>query len=151
MIRAFVRDERGAAIVETMVSFPVLLFTYLGLYMFIYILAGHLMVQRAADAGARAAVVFLPDPDGYYGGSYPSKQQYIELAVRAALMPSPYMRFDSIVLPAPPGEFNPLRAEVHAHFDCGPFLASFMCGTDRKVDMQAAVTFPYQQGFADRK
>ncbi|MET0389074.1 MAG: hypothetical protein ABW321_24075 [Polyangiales bacterium] len=148
-LRALFDDQRGAALAETLVTFPILLFVFLGLYMFIYILAGHIIVQRAADAAARAAVVFMPDSQIYYGGDHPEKHEYVELAAQVALLPSKHLVLDSVTWNQAAG-FEPLRAEVRAHFDCGPFLASFMCGVDRRVAMSAAVTFPYQQGFPDR-
>lgn len=143
------RDQRGAALTETLVTFPILLFAYLGMYMLVYILAGHIMVLRSADAAARAAVVFMPDAVVYYDADHPSKETYVKIATITALAPSPHLKLDSVTWNTPK-EFEPLRAEVHAHFDCAPFLASFMCGLDRQVPMQAAVTFPYQEGFADR-
>jgi hypothetical protein len=146
-----IRDERGAALVETMATFPVLFIFYLGLYMLVYMLAGHLMVLRAADASARAAIVFLTDLPLYYeGGRSPlTREEFIHAAAEAALLPSAHMRLDAVTWNTAKG-FEPLRAEVKAHFDCSAFLAGFLCGPGRRVPMTAAVTLPYQEGFPDR-
>jgi len=144
-----IRDERGVAVIETLVTFPVHLFVYLGLYMFVYMLAGHLVVLRAADAAARAAIVFLPDSQVYYMHGEPARESYVRAAAAVALLPSPFLQLQAVTW-TPASGFDPLRAEVQASFDCAPFLASFMCGLDRKVAMRAEATLPYQEGFPDR-
>jgi len=148
MLRRLLGDEQGGVMVETLISFPVLLFFFLGLYMLAFILAGHLVVLRAADAAARAAVVILPDHPLYFQEG-PSKEQSIEIATRLALDASAHLDLESVTYNRPQ-HFEPLRAEVRAVFDCSAFLASFMCGLDRRVPMRAEATLPYQQGFPQR-
>lgn len=130
---------------ETLVAFPILLFSYLGIYMLAFILSGHLVLKRAADAAARAAVVYLPDHPVYFEGGA-DKETSIFIAAQLTLDASRHMVLDDVTW-TPSQGYEPLRAEVRAHFDCSLFLAGFMCGLNRTVPMRAAVTMPYQEGF----
>ena len=60
------RDERGVAYVETLIAFPVMFALFNAMMLFGYVSTASLIVQRAASAAARAAVVFLPDDPEYY-------------------------------------------------------------------------------------
>jgi hypothetical protein len=144
-----IRDQRGGVLVETLIAFPVLLFSFLGIYMLAFIFCGHLVLKRAADAAARAAIVYLPDHP-YYFERGPSKKDSVDIAARLALDASYHMVLDAVECTPHPDHYEPLRAEVRAHFDCSPFLAGFMCGPDRNVPMRAAATLPYQRGFSLR-
>lgn len=148
-VRSLLLDQRGAAFAESLISVPVLILGFLALYMLSFILAGHLIVLRAADAAARAAIVFLPDNPAYYPQGDMQKAQAVRMAAQLALLPSGHLELTDVKYSRPAG-FAPLTAEVQARFDCSPFLTSLLCGADRSLSLQAAATLPYQQGHQDR-
>jgi hypothetical protein len=142
---SLLRDERGAAFTEALIAFPVLILSFLALYMLSFVLAGHLIVLRAADAAARAAIVFLPDAPIYYSKGSMDKAQTVKMAAQLALLPSAHLELADVKYSRATG-FAPLTAEVQARFDCSPFITSLLCGADRSLSLRAAVTLPYQQG-----
>lgn len=143
-----IRDERGGVMVETLVALPVIVVMFFALYMLSFMFAGHLIVLRAADAAARAAVVILPGNPAYYG-EWPEKEEYVRFAAQLALLSSPYLRLADVRWNQAQG-FDPLKAELSVHFDCSPFPTALLCGLDRRVTIHAAATLPYQGGFPDR-
>jgi Flp pilus assembly protein TadG len=142
-------DQRGAAFTEALIAFPVLIVGFLGLYMLTFVLAGHLIVMRAADAAARAAIVILPGDPIYYADGSMEKAQRVKMAAHLALLPSGHLALSDVKYSQASG-FAPLTAEVRARFDCSPFLTSLLCGADRSLSLHAAATLPYQQGHQDR-
>ncbi|MCC6877825.1 MAG: pilus assembly protein [Sandaracinaceae bacterium] len=67
--RDLVRDTRGAAYVEFLLSFIPLFIMFLGMVQIAMMYAGDLVVRHAATTAARAAVVVLPDDPQYYDDS----------------------------------------------------------------------------------
>jgi hypothetical protein len=82
-------DERGVIFVECLIAYlPCLLFA-LAVWQLVELCAGQLVVQRAANAAARAAVVTLPDNPKLYA-SEDEKQTDIELAASLVLVSDPH-------------------------------------------------------------
>lgn len=148
--RRLVHDQRGGALVETLVAFPVLFLTIMGLHLFCYQCIAHLALQRAASAAARAAVVFLPNDPSKYALPGPSDPEEFGLeAARRVLLAAPYFVPSSlqVELSGARAGHDLLTATVRTQFDCSSFLAGrIVCGLDARAPMRAAVSFPYQGG-----
>jgi Flp pilus assembly protein TadG len=94
------KNERGVVYVETLIGFlPVFLF-FFGTLQLIDLSMAHLVVEHAASAAARAAVVVLPD-DGLFYGDYANdhvnqfnggRQQDVELAADIVLQANPRLQ-----------------------------------------------------------
>jgi hypothetical protein len=145
--RRLAEDEQGAAVVEAVVALPILLIVFLQVLHFGFLLAADLIVERAAMAAVRAAVVFLPDDPKYYPDpSLGTRRQYIAEAARLVLIASPH--FDpsalEIQVEGTASGFSPITVRVNTLFDCTPFLAAFVCGADRRFPLHAEATLPAQ-------
>jgi len=131
---------------------PVLFFFFVGLFTFAHVAAGKVIVQRAASAGARAAVVFLPDDKVYYEGTgVASKEDCIRQAVKLVLVASPHFKvgdgeFNVEWTPSAPKLWDPTTVTVTATYDCGRFLGYFICGSDKSVTLTSQATLAYQEG-----
>jgi hypothetical protein len=152
-----IRDERGIVYVETLIAVPVLFVCFITLFMFSRLSVAHLIVQRAAAAGARAAIVILPDDPEYYGvEGAATKEECVREAVRRVLMSSPHFLLTDASLEVhvtgSKKDFEPLKVEVRANYDCRSFLGSArffarsLCGDDRVATIASASTLPYQMG-----
>ncbi|MEY4508615.1 MAG: hypothetical protein RLZZ450_737 [Pseudomonadota bacterium] len=150
-------DERGSTYVETLIALPVIFIAFIALFMFARLSVAHLIVQRAAAASVRAAVVILPDDPEYYGvEGAATKDECIVEAARRVLMASPHFLTDaaSIDLKVKGSKvgFEPLTVELRARYDCGVFLGSIrffsvaLCGPDRVAILTSSSTLPYQAG-----
>lgn len=143
-----IHDERGAAYAEALISLPLLLMLFLGLFQYVYVCAADLIIERAASAAARAAVVFMPDDPNYYEDPSPeARQRYVAEAARRVLFAAGTFDPESVRvdLGSERGQFTPLTATVHAGFRCGVFLVRAFCGAERKLTLHASATLPYQQ------
>ncbi|HEX5658594.1 MAG TPA: TadE/TadG family type IV pilus assembly protein, partial [Polyangiales bacterium] len=90
-------DQRGSTYLETLIALPVLFAVYATLMTFGWLSAGRVVAQRAASAGARAAVVILPDDPTYYGtGGAASKEECVHEAVRRVLAVYPHFSLEDI-------------------------------------------------------
>lgn len=65
-LRRCAGDVRGAVFVEQIIAFLPVIFFSLAVWQLIELCVGHLVVQRAASAAARAAIVVLPDDGTFY-------------------------------------------------------------------------------------
>lgn len=143
------RDERGAAYAETLVSLPLILILFLALYQFVYVCAADLIMERAAAAAVRAAIVFLPDSPLYYDDPSPERRQLIVAeAARRVLMASKNFDTSSVRVNLSgdrSAAFGPMKASVEAQYDCSVFLVEGFCGRDRKVLLHAEATLPHQR------
>lgn len=146
MITRVLRDQRGAAATETLIAFPVVLFFFLGLFQIGYLCTAHLIVQRAASAAARAAMVYLPDHPGYYQGGAAQQAGYVKEAARRVLMASAQFVQGGlqVELSGDRSIGSPLRATVHARYDCAVFLVGHLCGASQQTTLHASAVFPYQ-------
>jgi Flp pilus assembly protein TadG len=77
------REERGAVLIEFAVVFPVQLFVTLGIMQLALLIVGHIVVQHAAFAAARAALV----QDVPSGQGAPNPQARAEYAAAVVLAP----------------------------------------------------------------
>jgi hypothetical protein len=153
-----ISDQRGIVYLETLIALPIVLIGFLTLMTFGRLCVAHLIVQRAASAGVRAAVVILPDDKEYYGPNEgaATKEECVEEAVRRVLMASPHFLLDQasieVALSGTKKVFEPLRIEVRAQYDCRSFLGSArffaraLCGDDRVATIASSATLPYQLG-----
>jgi Flp pilus assembly protein TadG len=143
------RDERGAAYAETLVTLPLILVLFLALYQYVYVCAADLIMERAAAAAVRAAIVFLPDSPLYYDDPSPeTRQQLVAQAARLVLMASKNFDTSSVRVNLSgdrSAAFGPMKASVEALYDCSVFLVEGFCGADRKVLLRAEATLPHQR------
>jgi Flp pilus assembly protein TadG len=139
-------DERGAAFVETLITLPVVLTFFLGLFMFGYLCTADLIVQRAAGAAARAAVVFLPDDPAFYTQGH-AREAYVKEAARRVLLASTALDPGalSVSISGDRRGSSTITTTVHTAFDCAPFIVGLFCGLDRKVALEASARLPYQE------
>ncbi len=148
-------DERGSTYLETLIALPVIFAVFVALTMFSRLCVGHLIAMRAASAGARAAVVILPDDPAYYGKEgAASKQDCVKEAVRRVLFVYPFFKLDdfSVEISGAQSEWAPTTVKVTAKFDCHAFIGSnkffgsLLCGNDRIATFQTEATLAYQAG-----
>jgi Flp pilus assembly protein TadG len=162
---AFFRDERGATYVESLIALPIMFALFNALVLCGYLCAGKLIVQRAASAAARAAVVFLPDDPEYYersdtksGNKSASKEACVKHAARKVLMASPFfLTTDAdldVKIEGAKKEYAPTTVTVRAKYDCSSFLGAFLCrlvsGQANVVPLSAAATLAYQEGYIEK-
>ena len=124
--RRFAR-QRGAVLVETLVTMVPVLGFFFGVLQVTELCTADLVVQRAASAAARAAIVVMPDSKQYYPDSevnaFSGKRQ--EEITRAADMilatNSNYVPNSARVAIVRRGQgiSDPLTATVSADFNCG--------------------------------
>ena len=156
-----ISDERGSTYLETLIALPILFISFITLFMFARLSVAHLIVQRAAAATARAAVVILPDDPEYYGvDGLATKDECIKEATRRVLAASPYFKSDpasiELKLTGAKRAFEPLTVELKAHYDCGYFLGSnrffgrLLCGPERVGTIVSSSTLPYQEGSLEK-
>lgn len=140
-----IRDERGGAFVETLIAFPCVLFTFLGVYMMIYMYAADLIVERAASAAARAASVYLADSASLFP-SDEVRMSYVREAARRVLFASPVLDANSVEVEVAGDRsgWSELTASVHADFDCAVFLVPVICGLDGKARISASSPMIFQ-------
>jgi hypothetical protein len=160
------RDERGVAYVESLIALPIMFMLFNALLLFGYLSAGQMIVQRAASAATRAAVVFLPDDPEYYdrsdstdGKKSASKEECVKQAARSVLMASPFFLVADadidLKIKGDKTMFRPLTVELRAKYDCTSFLASFLCtlvsGSPSFVPLSSQATLAYQEGLVEKR
>lgn len=65
------RDETGAVMVEYLVAFLPVIFSFLATWQLLEVCAADLIIRRAASAAARGAAVVLPDDPSFYDQWHP--------------------------------------------------------------------------------
>ncbi|MET0285696.1 MAG: hypothetical protein ABW352_14550 [Polyangiales bacterium] len=148
-------DERGSTYLETLIALPVLFAAFVTMMVFARLSVGHVIAQRAASAGARAAVVILPDDPAYYGTEgAASKTDCVKEAVRRVLLAYPMFRLDDVGVEISGGqsEWAPTTVKVTANFDCrsligsNRFFGKMLCGDDHIALFHTEATLAYQAG-----
>jgi hypothetical protein len=148
-------DERGSTYLETLIALPVIFAAFVTLTMFGRLAVGHVIAQRAASAGVRAAVVILPDDPAYYGQEgAATKEECITEAVRRVLMAYPMFRLNDtkVEITGSKSEWAPTTVKVFANFDCHSFIgsnrffATMLCGSGRIATFETTATLAYQAG-----
>lgn len=149
MIHRLRRDDKGAAVVEALVAFPVFFALFSCLVQLIYIEIGALTAQHAATVAARAAAVVAADDPKYYGspvGTLDGKRRTeVEEAVKntlriAADKPSFRLTFNGGF-----GEGAIIKAHVAYDHPCGiPVGGLFVCGPSRKATIHREAAMPSQ-------
>jgi Flp pilus assembly protein TadG len=149
------RDERGSTYLETLIALPVLFAAFVTMMVFARLSVGHVIAQRAASAGVRAAVVILPDDPTYYGTEGAAdKQECIKEAVRRVLMVYPMFNLDDVrvEVTGSQSEWAPTTVRVTANFDChsligsNRFFGKMLCCDDRIATFHTEATLAYQAG-----
>lgn len=149
------RDQRGAVYLEMLIAYVPVLALFFGVLQLADIAAAHLIVQRAAGAAVRAAVVVLPDEDVFYTGNTslsPENRKLADIELAAATILRATRRLgvngDNVELDRDVsiehGEDDvrqPVTATVRARYRC--FVRAF-CGLDGSVMLSADATLPYQ-------
>jgi Flp pilus assembly protein TadG len=144
------RDSRGAVFVEQLIAYMPVMFFFMAAWQLIDLCAAHLILQRAASAAARAAVVVLPDDPAFYDGvakdTFSGKRKEdIELAAAMVLATSPHFTSDFKVEVA--SDFkggSPLTATVTAKFFCFAGWVSLVCGPTGVRELTAKSIYAYQ-------
>jgi hypothetical protein len=154
-------DERGVVYVETVAALVPVLLLFVGALQFGHASASFLIVERAASAAARAAIVVLPDDGRFYGDegnahvnefSGLRKDDIVRAAENVLSAAFPVRRRADKEREVKPrvsvsgafAGFAPLTATVEARYACFPGVFGFMCGVDREIAMRARSTLPYQ-------
>jgi len=143
-------DQRGAVFVEQLIAYMPVLFFFMATWQLIDLCAAHLILQRAASAGARAAVVVLPDDPAFYEGvakdSFSGKRKEdIELAVALVLATNPHFSSDfKVEVPSGLKGAAPLTATVKAKFHCFAGWVSLVCGPTGVRELTAKSVYAYQ-------
>jgi len=152
-VGVLLRAEHGAVFAEHLIAYLPVLFLFVSTWQLIELFAAQLVVDRAASAAARAAVVVLPDDPQFYNrtavNSFSAERRTdIRLAAAIVLATSPYFVGEpgvSIDLRGVSGNGNtgPLTATVRARFACFAGFMSLVCfGGTREIRSQA--TYAYQ-------
>ena len=164
-MKTFLREQRGAAYLETLIALPIMFALFNALVLCGYLCTAKLIVQRAASAAARAAVVFLPDDPEYYdrndaksGRKSASKEACVKQAARHVLMASPFFLVDDanldVKIEGAKKHFSATKVTVRAKYDCSSFLGAFLCrlvsGQADVVPLSAASTLASQEGFVEK-
>jgi len=144
------RDQRGAVFVEQLIAYMPVMFFFMATWQLIDLCAAHLILQRAASAAARAAVVVLPDDPAFYEGvkkdSFSGKRKEdIELAAAMVLATSPHFTSDfEVEVPSDLKGSAPLTATVKAKFFCFAGWVSLVCGPTGVRELTAKSVYAYQ-------
>lgn len=148
---SLVDDTRGAIFVEHLIAFLPVTYFFLAVWQLTSLFAAHLIVQRAANAAARAAIVVLPDDPNAFGrdGDIHSfaglRKEYVELAARLVLQASPHFENDiQVSLTGTFSEHNPITASVSAKFRCTAAWVNVVCGGQSTRSLSARSTHVYQ-------
>jgi hypothetical protein len=141
-----IRDESGAAYVETLVAFLPTLFFFLAIYQYTEVAAANLIVRRAAHAAVRAAVVVYPDDPRMYGGAPPTaRTPYVEEAARRTLRAAPEIDLAQarVSVSGTPSGNSDMTVDLRVPYRCSVFWARLVCGFDGVIDLDGRATLPY--------
>jgi hypothetical protein len=147
---SLLRDRRGAVFVEHLVAYLPVTFFFLATWQLLELCAAHLILERAASAAARAAIVVLPDDPAFYDGvakdSFSGKRKEdIELAAALILATSPHFSSDfKVEVSDQPKASEPLTATVKAKFYCFAGWVSLVCGPSGVRELSAKSSYAYQ-------
>jgi hypothetical protein len=141
-----IRDQSGAAYVETLVAFLPTLFFFLAVQQYSEVAAANLIVRRAAHAAVRAAVVVYPDDPRFYGGAAPSaRSPYVEEAARRTLLAAPEIDL-SLARVAVSGNLSgnsEITVDLSVPYRCSVFWARLVCGFDGVIELNGRAALPY--------
>jgi len=142
------RSSDGAVFVEQLIALLPTLFFFLATWQLLELCAADLIVKRAANAAARAAIVVLPDDPMFYGGApvnsfTGARRQDIELSAAMILATAPQLSADFTVEVTPASGNQTLTATVRAPFHCFAGWVSLVCGGASRT-LQASARQVYQ-------
>jgi hypothetical protein len=127
----------GAVMVEFLVAYLPVLIAFLAFWQLGELLVAQMIVERAASAAGRAAVVVLPDDPAFYSGETVElfsgeRQREIRLAAGMMLAASPHLSENfTVAIDGDPGtsdSVGELTVTLNAEFRCNRL--KFVCGTD---------------------
>lgn len=145
------RDNSGALFVEHLICFVPVMYFFLATWQLIELFTADLIVRRAANAAARAAVVVLPDDPNAFGrdgdiNKYAGlRREYVQRAAELVLMAAGNIE-DNVRVDVT-GNFsqhNPITAEVTAQFRCAASWVNVVCGGQPTRTLTARSTHVYQ-------
>lgn len=144
-------DTRGALFVEHLIAFLPVMYFFLATWQLMELFVADLIVQRAANAAVRAAVVVLPDDPNAFGrdrdiNKYQGmRRDYVKRAADLVLMTSNNIEDNAVVeLSGTYAEHNPITAEVRARFRCVAGWVNIVCGGQSTRTLTARSTHAYQ-------
>lgn len=149
------RRLAGAVMVETLIAFPTLFFAFFGILQVLELYAASLLVQRAAGAAVRAAVVVMPDhPQLYPCGAGMTQQSdaasckraEVDRAAALVLQAGHGFRGAPLVveLSGEQSGHNPITARVTATYRCFVPPLGLACGLDGQMALSAQASLPFQ-------
>jgi Flp pilus assembly protein TadG len=141
-----IRDQSGAAYVETLVAFFPTLFFFLAIFQYSEVAAANLIVRRAAHAAVRAAVVVYPDDPRFYGGaSATARSPYVQEAARRTLLAAPEidLALARVAVSGTLSGNSEVTVDLSVPYRCSVFWARLVCGFDGVIDLNGRATLPY--------
>lgn len=147
---ALTRDERGAVFVEHLIAYLPVIFFFLATWQLIELCAAQLIVQRAASAAVRAAIVVMPDDPALYLDARPPdpdchdpKTADVILAAAMILGANPHLGKPKVKIDGTSGS-SPTTVTVTAPFSCFAGWASLVCGVGGVRTLTARATHVFQ-------
>jgi hypothetical protein len=166
-------DERGAVMVESIITIPMLLAFFAMILQYAYLSMASLVVQHAAVVAARSASVIVPDDPAAFSADPSSSPVGSTEGARLDVVTDSVNKLTPALQPLPlqgpvnstmevelkripkEGAADPSAAEVGAEdliqvtvkydFDCGViFGGATICGTDHKMTLTSTVVTPNQ-------
>lgn len=145
------RDTAGALFVEHLIAFLPVIYFFLATWQLMELYVADLIVQRAANAAVRAAVVVLPDDPNAFGrdggiNTYTGlRRQYVVAAAELILAAAATIEDNvSVEVSGRFSEHNPITAEVRANFRCVASWVNIVCGGQPTRALVARSTHVYQ-------
>jgi hypothetical protein len=144
------KEERGAVFVEQLIAYLPIIFFFLATWQLLELCAAQLIVQRAASAAVRAAIVVYPDDDAFYQDAAPGedpKTGDVKLAAALILAANPHLSEPVVQLDgADKGTraMVPVTATVTSRFSCFAGWASLVCGLGGSRPLTAKSSHVFQ-------
>ena len=147
-------DRRGSVILESLSALvPVSVF-FVVLCQLMDLYVHRLLLQRAASAAVRAAVVVLPDDGAHYGDPdnhalhrfMGGRKAAVEAAAGLVMAASPSFRAQTTQLRRhrQPGRSSELQLDLFAEYSCFLPTVGLICGLDGKLQLHARARLAYQ-------
>jgi len=144
--------ERGAVYVETLIGLPVVIYFFLQLWQLLDLYTAHLVVQHAAVAAVRAAVVVGPDDPRFYSNQalddLSGGERLDDVKTAAALVLGAIPAFQAAGFKVElSGTFEAnqeITAKVTADYACRVAALNPACGLAAFRHVSATASLPYQ-------
>jgi hypothetical protein len=151
---ALQRDQRGGLMLEALIALTPVLLLFAAVCQTCDAYAHRLIVQRAAAAAVRAAVVILPDDGARYGDPgqravnrlVGERKRAVEAAALSLLHASPQLSANSSRLEVT-GSFqlgSETKVQLSVDYTCLLPGLPLICGRSGKLQLQATAQLTYQ-------